>query len=409
MKTAYPFYRNLVSGLFLTGSALVASGALPMATAPASAKEAAVRLPLAERLGFWSPSEQESGYPAMEKIFPTNVIKAGGPVRPLPVAPREMKIDFTYEHRPYTIDDFVKANRVAGVLVIKDGQIVAERYGLGRKPSDRWTSFSIAKSVTSTLVGAALRDGKIKNLDDPLARYVPELKGGAYDAVTLRQALAMRSGVGWNEDYNDPTSDFSRYATHMGPALYKRMSAQPRVAAPGTRYYYSTAESNLIGAAVMNATGKSLSAYFSEKIWRPFGMEADAVWMTSPEGLETGGICFSATLRDYGRLGLFMLEGGQVRGKPVLPDGWIADATSSHSEKAFGDIGYGYQWWTGPGESYRGLGIMGQALFVDPKRKLIVVIQSAWIKAGGPERYALQWAFIQAAVDATDRAAPAGR
>lgn len=407
MKCAYQFRRNIVSATLLAGAALVVSGAVPMAAA--LAKDAVVQPPLAERLGFWTPSEQEAGYRAMETVFPTNVIKAGGPLRALPVAPQEAKIDFVYEHRPYSIDDFVKANRVAGVLVIKDGHIVAERYGLGRGPTDRWTSFSIAKSVTSTLVGAALRDGKIKNLDEPLTRYVPELKGGAYEDVTIRQALEMRSGVGWNEDYNDPASDFSRYATHMGPAFYKQMSAQPRVAAPGAKFHYSTAESNLIGAAVMNATGKSLSAYFSEKIWRPFGMEADAVWMTSPEGLETGGICFSATLRDYGRLGMFMLEDGYAAGKPVLPKGWIADAAAPHSEKAFGDIGYGYQWWTGPGDSYRGLGIMGQALFVDPKRKLIVVIQSAWTKAGGPERYALQWAFIQAAVDATDRAASAGR
>lgn len=406
MKSVNPFRRGLAAAALLAGATSLGSGAFFITAT--QAREAEALLPLTDRLGFWSPGEQESGYRAMETIFPTKVIKAGGAVRALPVASEELRIDFVHEHRPYGIDDFMKVNRVSGLLVIKDGRIVTERYGLGRKPSDRWTSFSIAKSVTSTLVGAALRDGKIASLDDPLARYVPELRGGVYEGVTLRHALQMRSGVGWNEDYNDPASDFSRYATHMGPAFYKRMSAQPRVAPPGTKYYYSTAESNLIGAAVINATGKSLSAYLSEKIWRPFGMEADAVWMTSPEGLETGGICFSATLRDYGRLGLFMLEGGRAAGKPVLPDGWIAEATAQHSAKAFGDIGYGYQWWTGPGRSYRGLGIMGQALFVDPERKLVIVIQSAWAKAGGPERYALQWAFIHAAVDAADRAAPAG-
>ncbi len=407
MKSAYSFCRRFAAAALLVGAAPLGSGGLHPAAA--QVREAEAVPPLADRLGFWSPGEQESGYRAMETIFPTKPIKAGGTVRALPVAPEELRIDFVHEHRPYDIDDFMKVNRVSGLLVIKDGQIVVERYGLGRKPGDRWTSFSIAKSVTSTLVGAALRDGKIASLDDPLTRYVPELRGGAYEGVTLRHALQMRSGVGWNEDYNDPASDFSRYATHMGPAFYRRMSAQPRVAAPGTKYYYSTAESNLIGAAVINATGKSLAAYFSEKIWRPFGMEADAVWMTSPEGLETGGICFSATLRDYGRLGIFMLEDGRAAGKPVLPDGWIADATAEHSANAFGDIGYGYQWWTGPGRSYRGLGIMGQALFVDPERKLVIVIQSAWAKAGGPERYALQWAFIEAAIDAADRAAPAGR
>lgn len=407
MKSAYFFCRRFGAAALLAGAASLGAG-VAHSTA-AQAREAEALPPLENRLGFWSPGEQERGYRAMEKIFPTRPIRAGGKIRVLPVAPEELRIGFLYEHRPYDIDDFMKVNRVSGLLVIKDGRIVVERYGLGRKPGDRWTSFSIAKSVTSTLVGAALRDGKIASLEDPLTRYVPELRGGAYEGVTLRQALQMRSGVGWNEDYNDPASDFSRYATQMGPAFYRRMSTQPRVAPPGAKYYYSTAESNLIGAAVIGATGKSLAAYFSEKIWRPFGMEADAVWMASPEGLETGGICFSATLRDYGRLGLFMLEGGHAAGRPVLPDGWIAEATAEHSAKAFGDIGYGYQWWTGPGKSYRGLGIMGQALFVDPERKLIVVIQSAWAKAGGPERYALQWAFIDAAVQAADRAASGGR
>lgn len=382
---------------------------LAIASAPASARNVESLPEQAERLGFWSPGEQEAGYRAMETVFPTTRIEAGGQVRALPVAETPLEIDFIHEHRPYTIDDFMKANRVSGLLVISNGRIVAERYGLGRTPDERWTSFSIAKSVTSTLVGAAIRDGKIRSVNDTLSRYVPELKGGAYDGVTLAQALTMRSGVRWTENYDDPASDFSRYATHMGPDFYRRMSAQPRDAAPGAKFYYSTAESNLIGAAVINATGKSLSAYFSEKIWKPFGMEADGVWMSSPEGLETGGICFSATLRDYGRFGLFMLEEGKVRGKAVLPDGWIAEATARHSENSFGDLGYGYQWWVDPSGAYRGLGIMGQALFIDPKRQLVIVIQSAWTKAGGPERYALQWAFLKAAVEANDRAAAAGR
>lgn len=360
--------------------------------------------PMAERLNFWSPSEQEFGYRRMEAIYPTTVIRAGGKVRELPVAASELAVDFRHDARPYDVSEFMTTNRVSGLLVIRDGQIVLERYGLGRKPNERWTSFSIAKSVTSTLIGAALRDRKIASLDDPLPRYVPELKGGAYDAVTIRQALAMRSGVGWKEDYNDPNSDFSRYATGMGPAFYKRMSAQPRVAEPGTKYYYSTAESNLLGAVVINATGKSLSQYFSEKVWQPYGMEADGVWMASPEGLETGGICFSATLRDYGRLGLFWLEGARAGGKAVVPDGWMTEATTPLSDKAFGELGYGYQWWTGPDGAYRGIGIMGQALFIDPKRKLIVVIQSAWTRPGGPQYYDLQWAFIAAVKAAADRA-----
>lgn len=360
---------------------------------------------LTERLGFWSATEQETGYRAMETIFPTNVIAAGGRVHELPLAARELPVAFTYEHRPYTVDDFMKTQRVSGLLIVHKGKIVLERYGLGRKNTDRWTSFSIAKSVMSTLLGASIRDGHIKSLDDPITRYVPELKGGAFEGVTLRDALTMRSGVKFNEDYYDPQSDFSRYATHTGPAFYKIMSNMPREASPGIKHHYSTAESNLLGAAVMRATGKPLSQYLSEKIWKPFGMEADGVWIKSPEGFETAGICFSATLRDYGRFGLFMLSGGKADGRSVLPEGWIAEATASHVKNAFGEIGYGYQWWTGPGTAYRGIGIMGQALYIDPERQLVVVIQSAWNRAGGPTNYGPQWAFLDAAAKAADRAA----
>ncbi len=382
----------------------LAAAFLIAASTPALALDTAGLPAPADRLGFWSPGEQEANYRTMERIFPTTVIKAGSAIRPLPVAKAPVEISFVHEHRPYTVDDFMAANRVSGLLILSGGKIVLERYGLGRKPDERWTSFSIAKSVTSTLVGAAIRDGKIKSVNDPLTRYVPELKGGVYEDVTLENALTMRSGVHWTEDYNDPKSDFSRYATHMGTDFYKLMSAQKRDAAIGEKHYYSTAESNLIGAAVIGATGKTLSEYFSEKIWKPFGMEADGVWMSSPDGLETGGICFSATLRDYGRFGLFMLEDGIIDGKPVLPDGWVKTATAPHTPSGFGDLSYGYQWWVDPNGAYRGLGIMGQALFIDPKRQLVIVIQSAWLRAGGPERYGLQWAFLKAATEAVDAA-----
>lgn len=358
-------------------------------------------LPKAERLGFWSPSEQEAGYRAMETIFPTKTIAAGPAVRPLTLASKPLSVAFDFENRPYTADDFMSVNRVSGLLVIQDGRIVLEKYGLGRKPTDRWTSFSIAKSVTSTLLGAAVRDGAVKSLDDRADRYVPELKGGSYDGVTLRQLLTMTSGVHWTENYDDPASDFNRHATELGPQTYRMMSALPRDAKPGEKYYYSTGESNLIGAVVMRATGKGLASYLSEKIWRPYGMESDGVWITSKDGLELGGICFSARLRDYGRLGQFMLDGGSADGKSVLPAGWIETATAVHEKTSFG-ADYGYQWWIYPQGAYAGVGIMGQSLYVDPARKAVIVIQSAWTNSGTPQHYKLQIAFLQAVAAGLD-------
>ncbi|WP_297514394.1 serine hydrolase [uncultured Caulobacter sp.] len=387
-------------------SSMMAGGAMILAGA-ASADPGAPPgpdAPMAKRLGFWSPSEQEAGYRAMETIFPTHPIKAGKTVRALPPG-QPLSVNFTYDHRPYTEADFMKINRVSGLLVLKDGKVLLERYGLGRKPTDRWTSFSIAKSVTSTLLGAAIRDGAIKSLDDRADSYVTELKGGAYDGVTLRQLLTMTSGVHWNEDYNDPASDFNLHATELGPEAFKRFSALPRDAEPGKKFHYSTGESNLIGAVVMRATGKGLAEYLSEKVWRPYGMETDGVWMTSQDGLDLGGICFSARLRDYGRLGQFMLEGAQAGGNPVLPAGWIDTATRSLEKTDYG-TDYGFQWWIEPFGGYAGIGIMGQALYIEPSRNVVIVIQSAWSNAGTLEQYRLQVAFMKATLAALDARTP---
>ncbi len=365
----------------------------------AARSPSASTLPGATNFTFWSPTQQEIGYRSMEKIFPTNRIARGAKISPLQKAGQEVAVDFTFNDRPYTVDDFMKINRVSGVMIVRNGKILLERYGLGREPDDRWTSFSIAKSVTSTLIGAAIKDGKIKSIDDPLTAYLPDLKGGAYDGVSIRQALTMTSGVKWDENYDDPNSDFSRHATEMGPDFIRLMAKLPRDGTPGTKYKYSTGESNILGAVVLAATGKTMSAYLSEKIWVPYGMEQDAVWMTSPTGEETGGICFSATLRDYARFGMFFMEGGVVNGEVILPEGWIADATRRHS--GTDELEYGYQWWVHTKDrAYEGIGIMGQSLYIHPDSKTIVVIQSAWPQAGSKALYDLQIAFKAAALKA---------
>lgn len=370
-----------------------AAPAAPAQTATPARPAAAV--PLSARLNFWGPDEQERGYRSMETIFPTHAIQASNRPSPLPVAAHDLKIQFSHKYRPYTVDEFMKVGRVSGLLVVKDGKIMLERYAMGRQSNDRWTSFSIAKSVTSMLVGAAIRDGAIQSVDDPVTRYIPELKGGAYDGVTIAQLLTMTSGVKWTEDYADPASDFSRYTTGTGPKFFKRMSGHAREHPAGTQFHYSTADSNILGAVVMKATGKSLAPYLSEKIWKPFGMEKDAVWMVSDEGMETGGICISATLRDYGRLGLFMLGDGRAGTGDVFPAGWVKQSTTHKVDTTYAGYGYGYQWWVRPG-LYQGIGIMGQALVVVPEEKLVVVIQSAWTTAGSPDDYALQASFIDA-------------
>ena len=183
--------------------------------------------------------------------------------------------------------------------------------------------------MTSTLVGAAIQDGKIKGPDDLVTNYVPELKGSAYDGVTVKQLLMMSSGVKWNEDYTDPKSDVAQAGftgssePGMDP-LVSYMRHLPRESEPGTKWHYDTGETDMVGILVSNAVGEPLSQYLSEKVWTTYGMERDAVWMVDASGKqERGGCCISMTLRDYARVGQFILDGGKAQGRPIVPAWWV--------------------------------------------------------------------------------------
>jgi CubicO group peptidase (beta-lactamase class C family) len=335
---------------------------------------------------FWSQAQRDANFPTMEKLFPGHVVKAGTKVHPLPAG------------KPLAIDDaevtaYMAAQNVAGLLVLQDGKIRLERYARGFGREGRWTSFSVAKSFTSTLAGAALKDGKIKSLDDPITNYVPELAGSGYDGVTVRQLLTMTSGVRWNEDYTDPKSDVAQMFSAEVPAgvdpTVAYMRTLPRADPPGTKWVYKTGETNLIGVVVARAVGKPLATYLSEKLWRPFGMEQDAFWMVDQTGREVSGCCLSVSLRDYGRMGLYALQGGD---SAVAP-GWFKDATANHADIGRPGYGYGYQWWTYPEGRFGAQGIFGQSITIDPAKRVVIVQVSAWPKATGADMAAPRAAF----------------
>src|SRR5579859_7155629 len=220
---------------------------------------------------FWTPEQQSTGYRSIEKIYQVVTVKRGAKVHPLPKAPGQLSPTWDYAGRQWTVADYMSANRTSGVLVLKDGKIVLERYGLGRTPKDRWTSFSVAKSLTSTLVGAAIQDGKIKGPDDLVTNYVPELKGSAYEGVSVRQMLMMSSGVKWNEDYTDPKSDVAQAGgtvTEPGvDPMVSYLKKLPRAHPPGSTFNYNTGETDLVGVLVAKAAGMAASRYASAKIW----------------------------------------------------------------------------------------------------------------------------------------------
>ncbi len=376
---------------FITATAalLLASLLQPAQAAETAAAPAAAAAPASAVGGsvlFWTFEQQKAGYPHMEDHYPTRLVKRGAVVAPLPVAAKPLEFTFKVDDQTWTVDDYMTRNRAAGLLVLKDGQVVLERYGLGQTPQMRWTSFSVAKSFSSTLVGAAIRDGQIKSLEDPIATYLPGLKGSAYEGVTVKQVLNMTSGVRWNEDYADRNSDVARFgnepSVNGSDPVVTYMARLPREAAPGTKWVYKTGETNLVGSLVRAATGKTLSDYLSEKLWQPLGMEGDAYWMLDRSGAEVAGCCLSATLRDYGRFALFFMRGARLpNGQAVVPDGWVEQATTTTREATEGlqgRSGYGLQWWTTRGKAYRASGIFGQGIWIDPELNLVVVTHSAW-------------------------------
>lgn len=362
-----------------------------------AAAEPAVQMPKpGTPLAHWSDAERLGGFRFFDKVLPSQTVKRGTSVYPLPEADRKIDPRMTFEGEELSVDEFMEENRVSGLIAVKDGGIVLERYAFGRKPDQRWVSFSVTKSITATLAGAAIADGYIKSLDDKVTRYLPELKGGAYDAVSIRDLLTMRSGVAWNEDYADPTSDV--YQVGMLPPIgglnptLRYMKALKRAAPPGKEFLYNTGETDLAGLLVSAAVGKPLSEYLSEKIWAPFGMESDALWPKDTGGHERGGCCLNMTLRDYARFGLFAMSGGIAGGKPVLPKDWMAEATRAHVAKP----AYGYFWWVRKDGGYQATGIHGQGIHVLPQQGLVVAVNSAWPRGWDQNYFARQLAMVEA-------------
>ena len=330
---------------------------------------------------FWNEAQRDAAFRAMDRIplLAKWHTALPGPVpRPLPTgAPIKLPLD---------VDAYLKAQHGAALLIVQGGKLRLERYGLGFDGSGRWTSFSVAKSFTSTLVGAALKDGLIKSMDDKVSDYIADMKGSAYDDVSVRQLLTMTSGVAWNEDYGDPKSDVACFNNHVPEpgvdALVSYMRKLPRAAPAGTRWNYSTGETNLVGVMLMAAIKKPLAEYLQEKIWQPVGMEQKATWLLSKTGKEISGCCLQAALRDYARFGQFILEGAKVGGEPLVPEGWLQQATTKQADIHEPGRGYGYQWWTYDDGSFSARGIFGQGVFIDPKRQLVIVTLSDWAKAG---------------------------
>jgi CubicO group peptidase (beta-lactamase class C family) len=336
------------------------------------------------RTWFYEERTRVGSFSHLDRILPHNTLKMSAPSKLEPAA-RARPITYQFQKRTLTISDFLDRQRISGLMVIKDGQVLAEHYQYDRNARHRLVSHSMAKSITSIAIGLALADGKIRSLDDKVTAYVPALVGSAYGETTIRNILRMSSGVKFSETY-DGKDDLQRFSVARAtqgtiPAL---KLFQEREASQGTRFKYATAETVVLTAVLRAVLGKTISDYLAERLWQPMGAESDATWITTrSDGYENGGGSFNAVLRDYARLGILLANDGRVDGKQILPKDYLIEATDwrRHPEafrprKATPYFGYGYQFWTYPGEKRRFalLGVYGQSIFVDPELKLVLVI-----------------------------------
>jgi CubicO group peptidase (beta-lactamase class C family) len=333
----------------------------------------------------WTPDETLVNFRNFDHIFPTHTIYHGNQVLALPRAANQIDpvVALSEGRAAVSVQQLMEEERITGVIAVKNGKIVLERYALGRGANDRWISMSIAKSFTSTLIGAAVKDGLIGSIDDPVVRYIPELKGTAFDGVTIRHLMAMSSGVRWIEDFDDPHADVALAGggamVNGVPPLVAYAAKLEREAPPGTRRKYQTIDADIAGIVLSRALkGRTIADYLSQKIWIPFGMEADANWLIDKAGIERGGCCLSITLRDYARYGMFAAAGGRAGGVDVLPDGWFQQAwTPQPSEPNQYTVGSGWFWQIRQDGGYETVGAYGQSVTVYPRENLIIAVNSA--------------------------------
>ena len=343
----------------------------------------------------WTVPERDLRFRHMNRVFPVHVVRHGAAARPLPLAPA-ISPRWTRDGHPQTVKSYMRGEHIAGLLVLQNGRIRLERYGLGVTAGSRWTSFSVTKSVTDTLAGVGLQQGWLQSLDDHVSRYLPEMRGTAYDAVTVRQLMTMTTGVRWNERYDSPDADNVRL--YSGSAEGEQlitgyMGRLSREAPAGSRWQYNTGETDLLGILLRRASGKTLAELLSTSVWPAMGAERDGFWIASaagPAGVEFGGSGISATLRDWGRYGQWVLGGGAG----VVPAGWFNEAT--RPQGMAGGASYGYGWWPQGNGAFAALGIFGQSILVDPSRKLVIVTLADWPNATGEAHTAARAAFWHA-------------
>lgn len=334
-------------------------------------------------------SSNSGGY---ERFFATRPIRASNP-QPLPRATSPIPIRYQFDGRTLGLQDYLDRRRVTSLIVIRDGIIHHEHYQYDRNEAHRFNSASMGKSFNALLVGWAIADGAIQSVLDPVDRYLPALRGTAFEGIRIQDFLTMSSGLEWSEGATSG-GHYRRLLqlqeTKGGMDLLNDFRDLPRPHPPGTRFFYSSLDSEVLGRVVAAAVRQPIATYLEQKLWQPLGAERQAVWYLDRAGMERAHCCVGATARDFARVGVLLAQGGRWNGRQIIPEGWLDEMTRIHGPhlasariETEAPMGYGYQVWIpGPGQlSFRGF--RGQTLLVDLRRR-IVLLQTA-VYAPGPQ------------------------
>jgi CubicO group peptidase (beta-lactamase class C family) len=342
--------------------------------------------PIGDRSTFYSIPVLVGSHSHLDEIFEGRLVRKPTTPSRLMRAPAEPTIRWQFQGLDLTLDDYLARNPATGLLIARGDTILVERYQYARTDRHRFTSWSMAKTVTAMLVGIAIAEGRIRSADDPAAAYVPALAGTEYGRTSLRHLLQMSSGVRFTEVYSGQDDVtrlvFDTYMLRGEGGVSAVTSFNERVEPAGTKFSYASVETQVLGLVLRNVIGRPVADYLREKIWEPIGAEADATWLVDRSGQESTYCCINAVLRDYVRLGLLLAHDGNWRGRQLIPGAWIKDATTVREDqphlrpgRATPFFGYGYQAWIFPGERrmFAFLGVRGQAIYVDPQSRLVMV------------------------------------
>ena len=346
-----------------------------------------------ERLDFvsslFSGKEQHQNLNRVHEFFPKSTLSASlNPTTFLAGEPLSLPTKFISEEKIVNVDEHLSRTNTVALLILHDGKIKYENYWLTGGRNVHWFSFSMAKSYISALIGIAINQNYIKNIGEEITAYVSQLRGSAYDGVSIKDVLQMSSGASWNEDYSDPNSDINRSSAILadGGSLDEFTATLKKDLEPGSFNRYNSTDTQALGMLLREATGVSVSEYMQKMLWDPVGAEKEGYWILDSENMEMAYAGFMATARDYAKLGELYRQNGYFNNKQIIPTDWIKSSTKPDAPHLMpGDnplsdypMGYGYQWWV-PDHSgdFSAIGVYNQFIYVSPKNKHVIVKLSA--------------------------------